>query len=85
MPQETATRAELAVIFANYGALAATEGNGQVAAMADAADVPQWACEAMDACLAQGILTGKPGNVLDPAGTASRAELAAMLLRAQNG
>ena len=34
----------------------------------------QWAVE-------QGILTGKSGNLLDPAATATRAEVSAILMR----
>lgn len=31
--------------------------------------------------VSSGILTGKPGNTLDPQGTATRAEVAVLLMR----
>ena len=46
---------------------------------ADSNQISDWATEAMNWAVAKGIL--KSGNILDPQGFASRAEVAAMLAR----
>ena len=43
--------------------------------------VSAWAREAMNWAVAQGLITGKSGGRLDPGGTASRAEVSAILMR----
>lgn len=48
---------------------------------ADGAGVSAWAREAMNWAVAQGLITGKSGGRLDPGGTASRAEVSAILMR----
>ena len=47
----------------------------------DLAEVSDWAYEAMCWMSMNGIVNGKPGKILDPKGTATRAEAAAMLQR----
>ena len=49
---------------------------------ADAAQISDWAADAMKGAVENGILTGKGNNTLDPQGNATRAELAAVLVRA---
>ena len=75
------TRAELATIFARYAevkGLATTAGN--LSTYADAADVAEWAADGMAVAVGSGIMGGKPGDLLDPNGTAVRTELATILL-----
>lgn len=48
--------------------------------MYDYSAIASWALEGMGVCYRNGIITGKPGNLLDPSGTATRAELATMLM-----
>lgn len=48
---------------------------------ADAAAVSDYASEAMSWAVANGIISGKPNQVLDPQAGATRAETAAMLMR----
>ncbi len=50
-------------------------------AFADASAVSAYAVEAVNWAVGRGILTGVGGERLDPAGTATRAQLAAMLTR----
>ena len=38
-----------------------------------------WALTAMEWAVDTGLIGGKPGNILDPAGTATRAEVATIL------
>ncbi len=47
----------------------------------DAADVSDWADEAMHWCVMNGVITGKTETTLVPGGSASRAEAATMLMR----
>ena len=75
------TRAELATIFARYAevkGLATTAGD--LSTYADAADVAEWAADGMSVAVGSGIMGGKPGDLLDPNGTAVRTELATILL-----
>ena len=75
------TRAELATIFARYAevkGLATTAGD--LSTYADAADVAEWAADGMAVAVGSGIMGGKPGDLLDPNGTAVRTELATILL-----
>ena len=47
----------------------------------DTASVSGWAKEAMDWAVRTGLLSGKNGGILDPLGTATRAEVVAILMR----
>ncbi|MDR1572156.1 MAG: S-layer homology domain-containing protein, partial [Clostridiales Family XIII bacterium] len=50
-------------------------------AFADEAEIGAWATDAVNAMYAAGILSGKPGELFDPKGDATRAEVAATLHR----
>jgi hypothetical protein len=82
-PDAKIARQDLAVMLARYAdametALPATRA---AAAFADAGDVAGYAKDATDALYRAGIVSGKPGNLFDPRGPATRAEVAAMLHR----
>ncbi|MDR3277267.1 MAG: S-layer homology domain-containing protein [Oscillospiraceae bacterium] len=47
----------------------------------DAAEISDYASDAIAWAIANGIVNGKPGNVFDPQGSATRAEVAAVLQR----
>ena len=47
----------------------------------DAADVSDWADEAMHWCVMNGIITGRTETTLVPGGSATRAEAAMILMR----
>ncbi len=73
------TRAQIAIMLFRYA-----KGEGDTALLADFADADALSGEtaqAMAWAVKEGIVTGKPGKLLDPAGTASRAEMAVMLTR----
>ena len=82
-PEATITREQLAVMLYRYAGSPAAEGS--LTGFADAASVSAWAQDAMEWAVAEGILTGKNGSALDPQGTASRAEVATMLMRFVQG
>lgn len=77
------TRAELAVIiyrYAKFAGIALTTSGSGFEGMADYEQVPGWAMDGMSACYYSGVINGKPGSILDPNGTATRAELATILM-----
>ena len=82
-PDAAITRESLAVILYRYAQMKElSQGEaGDLTAFADGASVSDWAVDAMAWAVGQGILTGKSGNTLDPQGTATRAEVATILMR----
>ena len=82
-PTKTITREELVQIIYNYAKL---KGNGFTGSWMflldypDAANVGDWANEAMHWCVMKEIITGSDGKLL-PQGLASRAEAATMFMR----
>ena len=48
---------------------------------ADSADISDWAEGAVQIMGKMGVINGKPGDIFDPQGSATRAEVAAMLHR----
>lgn len=82
-PDDVITREQLAVIlygYAQYKGYDVTTG-GDLSGFADNASVSAWAADALKWANGQGLITGKSGNLLDPAGTATRAEAASILSR----
>lgn len=75
------TRAELAVILTRYAAAHNMAGStGDYTSFADAADVAAWAADGIRFTVGSGVISGKPGNLLDPNGTAVRSELATVMM-----
>jgi hypothetical protein len=83
-PENPVTRQELATMLYRY---AQSKGLGFTGLWMfrlefdDAGDIADWADEAMHWMVMQGVLNGRGDNLLVPGGTATRAELAAMLHR----
>lgn len=78
-PEENVTRQELAMLLWRYAGKPETKGS--LAEFVDAGSVDAFAEAPMRWAVEQGIVGGKDAKRLDPAGTASRAEVAAMLER----
>ncbi|OUO36603.1 S-layer homology domain-containing protein [Flavonifractor sp. An306] len=79
-PQAPLTREQIAVFLYRYsGAEAPADG---VLTAPDADQVSAWAVEAMEWAVAEGLITGTGGR-LDPGRTATRAEVATLLVRYQ--
>ena len=55
-------------------------GTASLAAFTDGAGTSGWAQNAVSWAVSAGIISGKSGNRLDPTGTASRAEIAQILM-----
>ena len=47
----------------------------------DVTSVSKWAKESLNWCYVMGLITGKPGEIVDPQGFATRAEAATMMYR----
>ena len=82
-PDDTVTREQLATILYRY--VQHTGGGFQGAwafplDYADADQVSDWAYEAMCWCTMKGIINGVGGNALNPQGSATRAEVAQILM-----
>ena len=83
-PDGDITREQLAVMLYRYAAykkLDVTASADGLDAFADGGTVSDWAVDAMAWAVKEGILTGKSGGLLDPQGTATRAEVATILMR----
>ena len=78
-PEDSLTREQLAVILYRYAG--SPEPIGPLDGFTDAASTSDYAVDALRWAVGEGLLTGKDGGRLDPAGTASRAELAQILAR----
>ena len=82
-PDANISRQDLAVILYNYAEKMdiTLPDTMPASAFNDYADISGYASVAVDAIKKAGIITGKPGNVFDPKGNATRAEVAAMMQR----
>lgn len=81
-PMDSVTREQLAVILYNYTVSKgiSAEAAGDLSAFSDAKATSDWAEEAMSWAVGVGLLSGKGNATLDPTGTATRAEVAQMLM-----
>ena len=84
-PDDSITREQLAVIlyrFALYKGYDLSAGEDfDLSAYADAGDVSEWAIPAMQWACGAGIINGDGEGSLAPQGEATRAQVAAMLMR----
>jgi len=80
-PDREVSRQELAVIFNNYIKYMNTRINNKntVTEFKDEENISSWAKESVAIMQNLGLLSGKSGNMYDPKGTTTRAELAAVL------
>ena len=83
-PNDPITREQLAAILFRLAAKKGWNVSSAGSTLPDFADrdqISSWAGEAMSWAYTHGVVTGKGANRLDPAGTATRAEAAAMIVR----
>jgi len=84
-PDVSINRESLCVMIYRYAkTMGLTGTTGSLSGFGDASNVSGWASEAMAWAVGSGIVNGKDGGALDPQGTASRAEVAAILERLVN-
>lgn len=78
-PNGLVTREQFATMLYRYAGEPDVSGN--LSAYTDASIVSDWAQDAMTWAVSNGIITGVTATTLDPQGTATRAQAAAMLMR----
>lgn len=78
-PYDPITREQLALMLWKYAGSPAP--GGTLNGFCDADTASPWALDALRWAVERGILTGKGGGILDPQGQATRAEVAAVLMR----
>lgn len=80
-PETSITREQMAVMlyrFCEFKGIKLTEVTDTT--VTDRSEVSDWALEAVEAMYKAGILSGKGSGVFDPKGTATRAEVAQMMM-----
>lgn len=86
-PEASAKREEIAKIICEFASRqvgkssALTNRKDEMSAYPDAADVSAWAKDYMNWAVASEFITGSDNNMLKPQGTATRAEVSAILCR----
>lgn len=80
-PLDRINREQIATILYRYAASLELDlsQRDSLTGFTDAARVSNYAKDPMSWCVATGLINGKPGGLLDPSGTASRAEVAKLL------
>lgn len=80
-PDQEVTRQEMAMFLFRFAQWKGydTSGRNNLSAFRDRREVAGWAVQAMQWANHSGIINGKGNGILDPLGTASRAEIAAMI------
>ncbi|WP_284237938.1 S-layer homology domain-containing protein [Paenibacillus glycanilyticus] len=81
-PNENVTRAQFAAMIIRMIEPVVTESPAGTASFADAKDIPAWAAAAVGQASAKGIVNGYKDGSFRPASFVSRAEIAAMVIRA---
>ena len=85
-PDAAISRQEFAAIMYRYAGLKeldfAKDANTKfILPFDDKKNIKAWAEEAMNWCYVMGLITGKPGDIVDPQGFTTRAEAATMMYR----
>ncbi len=82
-PAGGVTREQLAAMLYRYAQSVGldTKVSGSLDKFSDSRETSSWAKEAMTWAVGAGLIGGKGGSVLDPAGSATRAEVAAIMQR----
>ena len=82
-PDDSITREQMAAILYRYASYKGYDvtASGSLNAYADAAQVSSYAATAMQWANGEGLITGVTGTTLDPQGSATRAQVATILMR----
>ena len=81
-PDAPVTREQLSLILYGYARYKGydTSASVSLSGYADRDSVAVWAADSMGWAVSEGLISGRPGGYLDPAGTAIRAEVAQILM-----
>ena len=82
-PDDLITREQMANMLYYYAQYKGYDvsASGELSSFTDGASTSGWAAEAVQWAVGSGLLSGKGGGVLDPRGTATRAEAASIFMR----
>ena len=82
-PDDLITREQMANMLYYYAQYKGYDvsASGELSSFTDGASTSSWAAEAVRWAVGSGLLSGKGGGVLDPQGTATRAEAASIFMR----
>ena len=82
-PNDPITREQLAAMLMNYAAWKGEDvsARADLSSYNDVASVSSWAAETVQWAVAEGLISGMPGNLLEPQRSATRAQVAAILER----
>lgn len=82
-PEDVITREQMAVILYRYAAFKGLDmtKTADLSKFTDSGKISSWAKPALSWANAEGLVSGKGSGILDPLGSATRAEVAAMLMR----
>ena len=82
-PDDPITREQMAAMLFRYSGFKGYDVSqqGDISAFQDNGNVSNWATGAVKWAYAEGLLTGKENGILDPGGTATRAEVATIIMR----
>jgi hypothetical protein len=85
-PERTITREEFAAMLYRYTNYLEVDTTARVdySEYADSESVSDWATDAMSWAVAEGLINGKPGKLLAPQDTITRAEVATVIYRFNN-
>ncbi|MBR6808303.1 MAG: S-layer homology domain-containing protein [Clostridia bacterium] len=85
-PDRTITREEFATMLYRYTEYLEVDTSARVdySDYADSDSVSEWATDAMSWAVAEGLISGKPGKLLAPQDTITRAEVATVIYRYNN-
>lgn len=86
-PNQNVTREQVAVMVYRYAKSSLgwdVSEKGSLSQFSDRKKVSDWATEGLSWAVGAGILNGKDGGTLDPQGTATRGEIAAIMQRLAN-
>ena len=82
-PDANVTREQLATMLCSYTRFKGKDATatGNIDQFSDVGRVSSWAVDNVKWAVGHGIMAGKDGNVIDPTGNATRAEMAQMIYR----
>ena len=82
-PNDTLTREQMAAILYRYAQFKGYDvsNTGDLSRYTDAGQANDWALTALGWANAQGLITGNTASTLNPTGSATRAEVATILMR----
>ena len=82
-PNANVTREQLATMLCSYTRFKGKDATatGNIDQFSDVGHVSSWAADNVKWAVGHGIMAGKDGNVIDPTGNATRAEMAQMIYR----